>query len=219
MEAHDASNADYDQQSVLIVDEDAEFEWLWKLHKSTMNLVYDFDRWTFDTCSPLVLRFSQRGSSTTNSPAAAPMWKCLVVDLLDKDLVVKEDPEECTVVFSMSNPEYRLLVLGSCVIAKKNKLTSVCLWSVYHYSEIRKRITATASGLPPALACLCESFYFCPGCWRGTSTVYNIPNAQFESEKRYECKTPCKFCAQYSSRIEGDPPQEIDFCTDEDSED
>ena len=118
LEAHDTSNADYDQQAVLHVDEAAGF--------GVMNEVYDFDGWTFDTCSPLQLRFSQRGTPAKYT-TAAPMWKCLGVDLLDQDLVVKENPEECTVVLSISKPEYRLLVGTGCVIFTKNKLTSVYL--------------------------------------------------------------------------------------------
>ena len=211
MEAHDTSNADCDQQCVLTVVEEDRFG-------DVFGVMHDFDGWTFDTCSPFQLRFSQRGTSTPDSPTDAPMWKCLVVDLLDEGVVVIDDPLECTVMFSMSNPEYRLLMRNIGVIATQKMRTCVCLWSVYHYSEIRKKITTEATGLPDALGSLCESFFFCPGCWRGASTVYNIPNPQIESESRFECGTPCEFCAQFSGRIEGESPQELDVYTDEESD-
>jgi hypothetical protein len=184
MEAHDTIKPDDDRFAVLTVDEE--------VGCSGMNYVYDFDGWTFDTCSPRQLRFSQRGATTPYSMTAVPVWKCLMVDLLAEDVVIKEDPGGCNVVFSMPNPEYRLLVLRACVIDTMKQVALVCLRSVSLYSDIRMKITAEATGLPFVLASLCESFYFCPDCWR--STV---------ADKRFECNTPCESCAQYNA---GSPP-------------
>ena len=162
-----------------------------------MDYLYDYDDWTFDTCSPLQLRFSQRGNPGPHSKKSAPIWKCLVVDLLAEDLVVEDDPDECMVMLSMSNPEYRLLVLRSCVIAKKKQYTSIQLRSVYHYSGTRQRIIAASTRWPDILTSLCESFFFCPSCWNGTSAIYNVPNPWNESERPFVCSTSCEYCAQY----------------------
>ena len=169
-----------------------------------MDYLYDYDDWTFDTCSPLQLRFSQRGNPGPHSKKSAPIWKCLVVDLLAEDLVVEDDPDECMVMLSMSNPEYRLLVLRSCVIAKKKQYTSIQLRSVYHYSGTRQRIMTASTKLPSILTSLCESFFFCPSCWNVTSAVYNVPNPRNDLERPFVCSTSCEFCAQYSFGAERD---------------
>ena len=69
-------------------------------------------------------------------PNTPPVWKCLVVDLLDEDLVVEEDPNTCNIVFYLPKPEFRLSVLRSCVIYKHSPemavSVSVQLRSTYH---------------------------------------------------------------------------------------
>ena len=223
------SNEDHCNRNVLYVHEEAEY--------NDMDYIYDFDAWTFDTCSPLQLRFSQRGEPGPHSGNAttlsAPLWKCLYVDLLAEDLVVEEDPRASMVVFSMSNTEYRLLVLRSCIIDKKKQSTSIQLRSVYHYSGTRQRIMEASTKLPGNLTSLCESFFFCPSCWSCTSPVYIRPILY--DARINQCSTSCKHCAQYCFGVERDPtplrlktqkihhqrwyePREYDSATTDDSE-
>ena len=192
-----------------------------------LAFVYVLENWTFDTCSPLRLRFSQRGDHTPIWQISTPIWKCLDVDLLDEDLELTEDPDYFTVEFTLPTPVYRVFSLRSCVIDNSvHGATSIALCSEYHYSETRKNIIEGSTKLPSALVCMCESFFFCPGSWRVTRTVYILPNppsdagerndyavpCEFDSDDDFECPISCEHCGQYCtpSGMEGDPPKEPD---------
>ena len=189
-----------------------------------INLAFAyFGSWAFATCSPLQLQFVRRGHHTLypNRELSTPIWKCLDVDLQDEELVIVEDPELSEVEFKLSAPVYRVYSRTSYIIDDLSGETSVTLWSEYHYSETRKKIIAGSTKLPSELACMCESFFFCPCSWRATRTIYILPRTDaeeylrttypmcaFDTEDNFEQPIPCVHCGEYCTPtgIEGDPP-------------
>ena len=180
---------------------------------------YRFGYWTFDTCSPERLRFSQPGVQRyydewgvkvyedcdndefcegDTEEDHVDIYKLVDVDLMnDHQLEIEEDPAGCMVRLKLLRPNYQLFALRAGLILDVMPI-SIRLCSVYHYSEVRKKIVTSSTLLVPVLVSECESFLFCSGCWENQSTMSDLPNPYPQAENvKTACKTNNEFCSQY----------------------
>ena len=143
-------------------------------HRSCcMHSKYNFGIWTFDTCSPRLLRFSSPGLPSCDYNASIlkvlpnfytvvpGIWKVVFVDLFSDGSVIEEDPHSCALTLSLAHPNFGIRTLRSWVTPVM-KLITIRLCSVYGYSEVRKELLCEATKLVDDIASVCESYLFHP---------------------------------------------------------
>ena len=135
-----------------------------------MHSEYKFGVWTFDTCSPRLLRFSSPGFPSYYSPnffrVRPYFWRVVVVDLYSDGVVVDEDPECCSLTITLVNPDFVIRTLRNCLKAEVEFMT-IQFCSVSDYSDVRKELLRKTTNFMDDIADLCESYLFrppfCPG--------------------------------------------------------